>query len=86
MQVKAEFHCDGCHHSGIMPIENWKINRIYRFLIIRRKPQYPEKTISLSQVIDNFYRDDPMITTMKAPSRIEKTNSSIKLLFIFCCD
>jgi hypothetical protein len=27
MQVKAEFHCDGRHHSGIMPLENWKINR-----------------------------------------------------------
>ena len=38
----------------------------------------PEKTTSLSQVIDNFYHDDPTITTMKAPSRIEKTNSSIK--------
>jgi hypothetical protein len=42
-----------------------------------RKPQYPEKTISLSQVIDNFYRDDPMITTMKAPSRIEKTGQGV---------
>jgi hypothetical protein len=39
---------------------------------------FVEETTSLSQVIDNFYHDDPTITTMKAPSRIEKTNSSIK--------
>jgi hypothetical protein len=31
--------------------------------------QYPEKNISLSQVIDNFYHDDPTISTMKAPKQ-----------------
>jgi hypothetical protein len=31
MQVKAEFHCDGRHHSGIMPLENWKISKFDGF-------------------------------------------------------